>query len=87
MDTPNESVITEAAWTAIVGEEIAACSRARALVGRHQDTLLIEVKSAAWAQQIGFLNARIVRELRGRGIAVNHLRLRVAPQNVRNARA
>lgn len=83
MDTSSEPLLSEAAWAAIVGQDIGARSRPVTLVGAERNTLLIEVKSAAWAQQIGFLSARIVSKLRDRGVKAEHLRLRIAPRRLR----
>lgn len=49
-----------AAWQDVVGEDVAAHARPRALRDR---TLVVAVDHAAWATQLGFLSERVLAGL------------------------
>jgi hypothetical protein len=62
------------AWRRAVGSRIADKSRP---VAKQGTTLVVEVQSSTWAQELSFLSATIVDKLRAEGIAVTDVRYRV----------
>lgn len=67
------------AWPEVVGERVAARARA---VSFRDGTLLVEVDSATWMNELGYLKLRMVTELNRRlgGEIVREIRLQPASE-------
>jgi len=74
-EQPEPVVALRAAWSEIVGEEIAKNSRPHEL---ERNALLVVTRSSAWSQQLAFLSERIVANVRERtGHPIDKVRFRV----------
>jgi hypothetical protein len=69
-------VVDEITWRRLVGVGIAKRTRPLSLV---RGVLLVQVGSAAWAQQLSLLTDTVLERLAEKGLAVRQLRFRVGP--------
>jgi hypothetical protein len=69
-------VVDEITWRRLVGVGIAKRTRPISLV---RGVLLVQVGSAAWAQQLSLLTDSVRERLADKGLAVRSLRFRVGP--------
>lgn len=70
------AVVDEVTWRRLVGVGIAKRTRPISLV---RGVLLVQVGSAAWAQQLSLLTDSVRERLAEKGLAVRTLRFRVGP--------
>lgn len=78
LEGPAREALAVALWPAVVGDRIAAATRAARIQG---GTLEVETRSSAWSQELTFLKATLVKRLNAQVGAevVRDLRFRVAP--------